>query len=210
MDLDLDKEWDSYLIDGTNILKNNFNITDYEKLKEIEKVITTETLSILYLEPVLGNFDIEHLKEIHKRIFSKIYPFAGKFRTCSLSKRDEFCHPEYIEQRLKMALEEMNKDFEKIYSIDEFAFKLADHYFELISIHPFREGNGRSIRVFIREFVLEKSKKFSFGPLDLDYTKIDKEKLLLGTAQRYLYMSYLESEFKKGLVKVDKEINKML
>lgn len=203
MDLNNDIEWESYFIDGTDTLKNNLNINDSDKLKEVERFITTEQLALLYLEPVLGNFDSSHLKEIHRRIFEPIYPFAGTYRTCSLAKVGEFCEPKYIDERLKSVLKQMNNDFENINSFDEFAFKLADYYFEIIWIHPFREGNGRSIRTYFREFVLEKSKKYYFGPLDLDFTKMDKENLMLGTAQRYLYMSYLEMEFRKGLVKVE-------
>lgn len=203
MVLEHNQDWDSYLIEGTDILKNNFNIMDFDKLKEIEKQVTTETLTLLYLEPVLGNFDSEHLKEIHRRIFEPIYPFAGKIRTCSLAKTGEFCAPQNIQKDLQTILKNMNIDFENISSFDQFAFKLADYYSKIIWIHPFREGNGRSIRVFFREFVLEKSKNCPFGPLDLDYTKMNKENLMLGTVQRYIYNSYIEMEFRKGLVKIE-------
>ena len=203
-----DELWEKYLIPGTDILKNNLNIENKEELKGIEKIITRKTLAKLYLEPVEGNFDTEHLKEIHRRIFKDIYPFAGEYRVCTMQKSSVFCNPEDISKILNEILIQMNRDFSNdIYSSSDFAFKLGKYYYDLIYVHPFREGNGRAIRAFIREFVLEKSKKLTCGPLDLDYTKIDGNNLMLGTVQRYLYPSLIEMEFMNGLVKLEKEKN---
>lgn len=207
----IDKEnWDEYFIPGTDVLVNKLGITNKEELKEIEKIITRKTLAKLYLKPVMENFDINHLSEIHKRIFESIYPFAGKFRTCSLQKDNHvFCSPVMIEENLNSILKRMNEEFnDSISSVAEFAFKLGKYYYELITIHPFREGNGRSIRVFIREFVLDKSRNLSFGPLDLDYTRINSKNLLLGTAARYIYPSHIEMEFMNGLVHIEKNNDK--
>lgn len=197
--------WNEYLIPGTDVLINKFKIKTKEELKEVEKIITRKSLAKLYLKPEEGNFDIEHLKKIHKRIFKDIYPFAGEFRKCSLQKEDHiFCMPNDINNLLKEILENMNKEFEEeIYSSTEFAFKLAKYYYDIIYIHPFREGNGRTIRTFIRDFTVEKSKGKACGEFDLDYTKIDGANLLLGTAQRYIYPNFIEMEFMKGLVKKD-------
>ena len=153
--------WEQYLIPGTEILKNKFNIKNIDDLKEVENIITRKSIAKLYLNPVEGNFDLKHLKEIHKKIFKEIYPFAGELRNCTLQKDSHvFCNPENIELIVNKTLEDMNKEFEQdISSIPEFAYKLAKYYYNLIYAHPFREGNGRSIRVFIRDFVCEKSKK---------------------------------------------------
>lgn len=197
-------KWDEYFIPGTDVLKNKLNISDQGMLKIKENEIVRKKLAYLYLKPIVGNFDKEHLLKIHKFIFDDIYPFAGSFRNCSMQKNTMFCNPELIPQTLDEVLNEMNSAFSNdIYSISEFAFKLAKYYYDLIYVHPFREGNGRTIRVFIRNFVLEKSKNLSCGALDLDFTKIDKNNLLLGTVRRYIYPSMLEIEFMNGLVKVE-------
>lgn len=199
-------KWDSYFIPNTNVLKNNLGISNFEELKEQEKNIVRKKLAYLYLRPIDGNFDSEHLLNIHKFIFNEIYPFAGTYRTCSMQKNTMFCNPNEIEKTLEEVLDEMNLVFSKdVYNISDFAFKLAKYYYELIYIHPFREGNGRTIRVFIRDFVREKSKNLPCGELDLDYTKINSENLLLGTVRRYIYPSMIECEFMKGLVPVEKE-----
>lgn len=201
--------WDSYLIPGSNVLKNKLGITNSDELKGIEKNIVRKKLAYLYLKPVKGNFDTEHLLNIHKFIFDEIYPFAGKFRICSMQKNTMFCNPEEIQNHLTEILKEMNEVFNQdISSIQEFAFKLGSYYYDLIYVHPFREGNGRSIRVFVRDFVLEKSKNLSCGPLDLDYTKIDSKNLLMGTVNRYIYPSMIEVEFMKGLVPLKKNKTK--
>lgn len=202
-----DEHWNDYLIPDTNVLKNKLGITNRDELIEAEKILTRKTLAKAYLKPTCKHFNFEDLKKLHKNIFGQIYPFAGEFRLCSLGKDlTAFCRPEEMENRLKTVLEKLN-DLPKIYSSQELAFHIAPFYHELIMIHPFREGNGRTIRVFFREFVLEKSKTLDCGPLDIDYTKMDSENLLLGTVQRYIYPSMLEMEFMKSLVPIQKENN---
>ena len=204
-------KWEEYLILGTDVLKNKLGITNLETLKEEENLIVRKKLAYLYLKPIEGNFDSKHLLKMHEFIFGDIYPFAGLYRTCSMQKSTMFCNAEEIQQTLEDVLKEMNETFSTdIYSTTDFAFKLGKYYYDLIYVHPFREGNGRTIRAFLRDFVVEKSKNLSCGPLDLDYTKIDKNNLLLGTVRRYMYPSMIECEFMKGLVQVDKKDKKVL
>lgn len=197
-------KWDEYFIPGTNILKNKLGIADKDKLKEEEYRIIRKKLAYIYLKPLKGNFDTEHLLNLHKFIFEDIYEFAGQFRTCTMQKKTVFCNPDQIPKSLKEVLDEMNIEFSQDITYQpDFAFKLARYYYDLIYVHPFREGNGRTIRAFLRDFVLEKSKNLSCGPLDLDYSKMDANNLLLGTVNRYIYPSMLEMEFMKGIVKLE-------
>ena len=80
------EEWDSYLIPGKNVLKNHLGILDYDSLQEEEKKIVRNKLVQLYLNPIQGKFDANHLKIIHKFIFVDIYPFAGEYRRVNLAK----------------------------------------------------------------------------------------------------------------------------
>ena len=178
-----------------------------QELIEAERNITRKTLAKAYLNPKCKLFDSLELKSLHKDIFGSIYPFAGEFRLCTLGKDySAFCPPEYIEKNLNQILTDMN-NIPEINSPQEFAFYIAPFYHDIIMIHPFREGNGRTIRVFIREFILEKSKNLGCGPLDIDYTKMDSNNLLLGTVERYVYPSMLEMEFMKSLISIKKENN---
>ncbi len=203
---DKDKEnWNNYFIDNTNILKNNLNIVDKEKLSETEKEITLKQLAFLELFPIEGNFDSNHLRAIHKFLFSSIYPFAGEYRTCSLAKKTEFYDPELIKDELSSALNELNTNIEKVYDKRSYSYVLANAYYLLMAIHPFREGNGRSVREFLREFVLDKNKLLTLN-VKLDFSKMDKEKFLMAVQYRYIYQSLLEDEFFKALVPLKKEI----
>ena len=196
--------WDDYLIEGTNTLKNKFNISNKEELLQKEKEEVLIKLAMLHLEPVIEDCDFENLKGIHKFLFEDIYDFAGEVRTCTLSKNgDNFLAPEKIEEEANTLIEKYNNKIDNATSKDHLAHILGPFYYELISIHPFREGNGRTIREFIREVVLLKSKTLPFG-VELDYTKIDKDNLMLGIRERLYYPSMLEYEFMKGLVPLEK------
>jgi len=69
---------DPYVYPGTNVLKNLFNERDKSRLDEKEQRVTFRAMKELGRNPVKGKLDGAHLKEIHKRIFEKIYPFAGR------------------------------------------------------------------------------------------------------------------------------------
>ncbi|MCT4574099.1 cell filamentation protein Fic, partial [Bacillus thuringiensis] len=69
-----------YTYDGTDVLKNKFGIKDQAELEELEKLITTAKIAELEIKPIPGNFDLDHLKKIHKHIFEDIYEFAGQIR----------------------------------------------------------------------------------------------------------------------------------
>ena len=110
---------------------------------------------------------------IHKFIFEDIYPFAGKIRREQISKADTlFYPPNLIDRELDKVFAKIKEknmlretDEEKIF--DNLAYVMA----ELNIIHPFREGNGRSIREFIRLM----AKRMGY---DLNWGNIDKEELL--------------------------------
>ena len=174
---DKDKEnWNNYFIDNTNILKNNLNIIDKEKLYEAEKEITLKQLAFLELFPIEGNFDSNHLRAIHKFLFSSIYPFAGEYRTCSLAKKTEFYDPELIKDELSSALNELNTNIEKVYDKRSYSYVLANAYYLLMAIHPFREGNGRTERIFISQLI-------RFNGYDIDFSDIDTDYLMFATIQ---------------------------
>ena len=83
-------------------------------------------------------------------------------------------------------------------SLFEIASFFGKFYYDLIMIHPFREGNGRVIREFLREFVAYKLPGFK-----LDFTKINKDNFLLGVTEYQSYPSLLAFEIYNSLVKID-------
>lgn len=152
--------------------------------------------------PIEGKFDSDHLRKIHYFLFNDIYYFAGEYRKCEMARFREFVSPDEIEVRLKNELDKMNKEVKNILSIDGYSYFLAEEYYELMVIHPFREGNGRSVREFLREFVLSKKEQLPFN-VELDFTKINPDEFLMAVKDKYLYPSLLQMLFKNALVKVD-------
>lgn len=171
---DLYTEGDSiYCYPSTTVLKNKLSLRDYETLKAAETDFVSARLLELELEPLDGIFDKKHLFAIHKYLFQDIYDFAGKARKEDISKGNtKFCVHLYIDDQLDELFKKLGKYLKtiadnKASKLDFLVFTMA----ELNIIHPFREGNGRSIREFIREYAL----KFGFS---VEWDAVEKEQLL--------------------------------
>ena len=82
----MDNNWDKYIIEGTNVLKNKLGITDKETLEQKEKELVLPHLAFLHLNPILTVPSAEGLKDIHQFLFSDLYSWAGQYRTCTLRK----------------------------------------------------------------------------------------------------------------------------
>ncbi|HQA08287.1 MAG TPA: Fic family protein [Syntrophomonadaceae bacterium] len=153
---------------------NKENISDAKALSQFEADITLiRQYELEKEEPVKGRFGVTHLKRIHAYIFQDIYPFAGKFRLEDISKGSTFfCRSEHIEDNLKNLLSELKSDhYLRGLELDQFAEKAAYYMSEINMIHPFREGNGRTIREFIRQLAL-------YCGYDINWSLIDKDTLL--------------------------------
>lgn len=160
--------WNSYFYPGTDILKNKLNIKDKNELKKAEYSLVAKKNTLLILDRTKPDtFDINHLKYIHKYLFEDIYPFAGELRDVEMGKgfMFGFTKVELIETSLHEILDNIDEEVIKYSSSKMFySENLAKLYKRLIQIHPFREGNGRKIREFLREYVESRNKYF-----DVDY-----------------------------------------
>ena len=162
-----------YCYKGTNVLKNKLGIHDAAKLKKAEEEITLIKQMALMQEPIHGRFTKNHLFSVHRFLFEDVYSFAGHMRREQISKADTMFYPPSLIDR------ELNKVFAKLKGTglsndlnkDEFFEMSAYIMAELNIIHPFREGNGRAIREFIRELALYRN-------YELNWANISKEHLL--------------------------------
>ena len=142
-----------YCYKDSDVLVNKFDIHDNKKLEEIERKIVLAKLYELRQNRQIGNFDIPHFVGIHKFLFEDIYPFAGLFRNENIAKGNfSFAEWEYIEDELKKLLDQL-KEENYLQNLDRNTFikRLSYYMAELNVLHPFREGNGRTIREFIRQ-----------------------------------------------------------
>ena len=198
---DHDTRWNNYFYPGTNVLKNKLGITNAEELQQAEADITFKKLTELYLNPIEGNFDAEHYREIHRYLFDDIYDFAGEFRNVDMRKDFYFVTNSELENSLNIVLEEMHRDFLKCHSYQDYVIFLAEFYYDILTVHPFREGNGRTTREFLREFVDKYIKDYK-----LKWSKMDKEQLNLGVKYGYVGKSMIEIEIAKGLVSREEKL----
>ena len=192
------KNWEDYTYEN-GVLKNKFDIEDISELYKKEEAIVAEKLALLILYPISRRFDTNHLKAIHRFLFSDLYQFAGEFREVDIYKEEtKFLNYELIEEELDKLLNYVKLvpiNSNNSFDISRF---LGDFYHKLIMIHPFREGNGRTIREFLREFV-----KYKFPDYELDYSKVNKDNFLLGITEHDRYPLLLAYEINNALTKVD-------
>ncbi len=147
----------TYTDPKTGLLRNLQDITDSDVLLFVESSAVTKRLQELSETP-LEIKGIESLFEIHRHLFQDIYAWAGKKRSVEISKDGKQFFPtshfdnafRYIDQ-LIAEFKRIPKDNKK--SIAEKLAEILDH---INHLHPFREGNGRTQREFLRLLALEK------------------------------------------------------
>ena len=168
--------------------------------KEVE--ISFEKLVELYENPIKGNFDTEHLRDIHRYLFGEIYDWAGEFRTVYMKKEETyFASVDDIERDLNHDLILLDQQVQQVYTKFELADILARNYINIQHIHPFREGNSRTIREFFRQYVLEKTPLLRTGAMELDLEQMNPE--VMATARKFVTRSFpgeIVMEFNKALV----------
>ena len=152
-----EKRNSNYCYKDSNVLINKLNIQDEKLLQKYEAKITAAKLLALRQEGIIGNFDAEHLVKIHTYLFEDIYPFAGQFRNENIAKGVcRFAEYEYIEPELQKLMKQLREEhYLANLSKENLANRLAYYLSELNVLHPFREGNGRTAREFIRELALK-------------------------------------------------------
>jgi cell filamentation protein len=164
---------DPYFYPGTNILRNLPGIDDQERLQQFEAVSTADRISELRFHPVGGLFDAAHLQSIHRHIFQDVYDWAGQFRSVDIRKEDEFwfCRYDFIFQALTEMLGRLAGESKlKNSTALDFAMRAGYYMTELNAIHPFREGNGRAQREFIRELGLNARRQ-------VDWTRVSRDEM---------------------------------
>lgn len=146
-----------YCYEDSNTLINKLNIKDAKKLQAYEAKISAAKQLSLRQKGITGDFSVEHLIQIHTYLFEDIYPFAGQYRKENIAKGEfRFAEWEYIDEELERLLNKLKEEnYLEGNSKTELASSLAYYMSELNVLHPFREGNGRTIREFIRQLALK-------------------------------------------------------
>ncbi len=168
-------------------LKNKLNIIDSSELaRQEEKISKKKALEMFetgYLDSLeAGTF--ESLAKIHKYLFEDIYEFAGKIRDINIAKGNfRFAPLMYLEAALINIDKMKQSDFDRI----------IEKYVEMNIAHPFREGNGRSMRIWL-DLILKKE----MGVV-VDWSLIDKEDYLLAMERSPIRDIEIKHILKKAL-----------
>ena len=148
-------------------LENKLGIKSSAELAREEERISKKKAVELFENGMLENLEagkFQTLCEIHKYLFDDIYDFAGKIRTVNLSKGNfRFAPLMYLETAIKNVDKMPQNTFDEI----------VEKYVEMNIVHPFREGNGRSMRIWL-DMMLKKQ----IGQV-VDWSKIEKEDYLM-------------------------------
>ena len=149
------------------MLENKLNITNQQELAREEERITKLKALKLFDTNEIENIEVgtfEGLSKIHKFLFEDIYSFAGKIRKENIAKGNfRFASCMYLEDVLKKIDDMPQTSFEDI----------IKKYVEMNIAHPFREGNGRSTRIWLDMILKKELNKV------IDWSKVDKEDYLL-------------------------------
>lgn len=100
-------------------------------------------------------FDLGHLRLLHRWLFQDVYAWAGEIRTVPIIKdRSEFANPRFIDGAAKQLFEKLREErMLRDVAAADLPRRLAYYFGELNALHPFREGNGRTQRLFLRQLL---------------------------------------------------------
>lgn len=148
-------------------LDNQFGITDASELARMEEKISKTKALELFETGLLAAFEVgtfEGLAQIHKYLFDEIYDFAGEIRSVNIAKGGfRFAPVMYLEAALNNISKMPQSNFDEI----------IEKYVEMNVAHPFREGSGRSARIWLDAMLKKELKKV------VDWSRVDKEDYLL-------------------------------
>ena len=148
-------------------LENKLNITDSAELARTEEKISKTKALELFESGLLDTFEVgtfKGLSDIHRYLFEDIYSFAGNTRTVNIAKSGFRFAPVMY---LQAALDNIDKMPQSTFD------EIIEKYVEMNVAHPFREGNGRSTRIWL-DMILKKELQQV-----IDWSKVDKEDYLL-------------------------------
>jgi cell filamentation protein len=118
-----------------------------------------------------GDYDLAHIRLFHRHLFGAIYPWAGEIRTVSIARavNDVVCLPQHIEGFAADVFGQLVAESGlRGLTRRQFVERLAHYYGEINALHPFRDGNGRAQRSFLRQLANDAGRRLSWANLDPD------------------------------------------
>lgn len=184
-----------YCYPDSSVLKNKLDIRDPVLLRKVEADLSSARQAEIFHIPVAGRFTATHLCNIHRKLLGDVYSFAGHFRREDIAKGPtRFVTYSQIKEKLQRLLGQLQQEkwLENV-PFEAFAARSAYYMAELNYIHPFREGNGRAIREFMRLLFLHNG-------YVVQWDAVDVEALLSAMIDSVYDTAHLEQILKQCLV----------
>ncbi len=151
---------DIYLYDDIPVLRNKLDIKDEKTLDIVEAELSRTNMMLLY-EQGFEDFSPAGLREIHRALFGDIYEWAGEYRVINIEKRERLLAGRSVWYSNDEDIpKELDNTFQAIHSLDWadftkecFVSSLSRYFSQLWQIHPFREGNTRTVVMMLTFFV---------------------------------------------------------
>lgn len=149
------------------MLENKLGLTSSAELARMEEQLSKKKAVLLFEKGILDSLPagkFSTLQAIHRYLFEDIYDFAGEIRKVNMAKGNfRFAPLMYLDAALENIDKMPQADFDEI----------IEKYVEMNIVHPFREGNGRSARIWLDHMLKQEIGKV------IDWSKVDKEDYLL-------------------------------
>lgn len=173
---------DPYTYEGTEVLRNKFGITDPLAAHELETRVSHQRLVELSDHPVAGEFDFAHLQAMHRRVYSDLWDWAGQIRTVDTGTTNTgLAHrrPEFIQDQARIVFGGIKED-NYLQGMDQatIADRLAYHWGETTALHPFRDGNTRSQRLFFHQLTTEQDGSIDWYAINAEMDQFKHARLV--------------------------------
>ena len=153
--------------DPSGVLRNRLGITDPDRLAKAERALAYQRAAELEIHPIAGSFDFPHLQAIHHHLLQDVYDWAGQLRTSDTTALGiPHCRPAFLHQELDRVFAQIAAEPLSTTDRDAAVDTVARHWGELTLVHPFRDGNSRSQRVFFDQMLRE-------AGWGIDWTAVD-------------------------------------
>ncbi len=161
---------DPYLDPDTGLLRNLVGARTQAALDTAEGDLTYLRAAELQVRPVRPTGDLDEFRAIHRQLFQDVYPWAGGIRTVDIRKNvdgaEHFLSAGAIDRGSMFAAEELRQDtMLRGMTRDQFIDRLSHHYDQWNFVHPFREGNGRTQRVFWNRVAADAGWRLDWRPV---------------------------------------------
>jgi cell filamentation protein len=162
---------DPYVYPGTRVLRNRAEIRDPVELARVEARVTLAAALDLAERPERGDYDLPHLQRIHRRLLGDLYEWAGELRTIDIAKDNAlFCRVQLLEPFAGEVFGKLERGEQlRALTPEQTLQRLPHHLADVDALHPFREGNGRTTRIFFGQWA-------AAGGVLLDWSRLDGER----------------------------------